>query len=332
MSKDGAVLSSDKKTAERALRQRQRSIFLRSLNSEKVMHFMILPAFVVVLLFAYLPMYGLLTAFKNYDVFKGVWGSPWARNNGFEHFKDFLSSPNVWYVVRNTLVLAGLSLAIVTPLPVFFAMFLNEIRSRQFKRITQTMSYLPHFIPWVVVGGIMFAMFLPTRTSPVNRLLMLLGLADKPTDIMNYPDTIWFVFIFTEIWKNLGWESIIYLAVIASIDPNLYEAVEIDGGGRFTKMRHITWPALTSTFVILFILKCGRILSAAGFFDQSYILGTAANRSRSQVLDVYIIRVGLEQARYSFAAAVGFMKQIVNLLLLLAANYLSKRVSGKGLF
>jgi putative aldouronate transport system permease protein len=265
-------------------------------------------------------------------VFKGVWESPWARNNGLEHFIDLFSSPQVWGVLRNTLVLALLSLVFVQIPPVLFAMLLNEIRARYFKRITQTLSYLPHFVSWIVIGGIMFMMFLPTRSAPVNRVLIALGVAVKPTDIMNNPDTIWLVFVLAELWKHLGWNSIIYLAVIASIDPNLYEAIEIDGGGRLAKMRFITWPSLKATFMILFILKCGRIMSAGGFFDQSYILGTAANKSMSQVLDVYILRIGLEQARYSFAAAVGLLQQFVNLLLLVTANWASRRVTGKGLF
>ena len=293
---------------------------------------MILPAVITVFVFSYMPMYGLIIAFKNFNVFKGVLGSPWARHNGFEHFIDFFNSASVWNVLRNTLALAFLSLVFVQIPPMIFAILLNEIRSRIFKRMTQTVSYLPHFISWVVIGGIVFVMFLPTRSAPVNKLLLALGAVEKPTDIMNNPDTIWIVFIVTEIWKHMGWSSIIYLAVIIGIDPNLYEAIDIDGGGRFVKMRNVTWPMLKGTFMILFILKCGSIMSSGGFFDQSYVLGTASNRSMSQVLDVYILRIGLEQARYSFATAVGLLKQLVNLLLLVSANSLSKQVTGKGLF
>ena len=293
---------------------------------------MLFPAAITVILFAYLPMYGLLISFKNYNVFKGVFGSPWARNGGFEHFVDFFSNPQVWQVLRNTLALAFFSLVVVQPLPMVFAVLLNEIRSRPFKKVSQTISYLPHFISWIVIGGILFMMFLPTRSAPVNRILLALNIIDTPVDVMNNPRTIWPVFISAEIWKHLGWKSILYLAVIMSIDPNLYEAVDIDGGGRFTKMLHITWPALKGTFVILFILRCGNIMSAGGFFDQSYILGTAGNKSMSQVLDVYILRIGLEQGRFSFATAVGFLKQAVNLILLLSANYLSKKLTGKGLY
>lgn len=293
---------------------------------------MILPALLAVLLFNYLPIYGLIIAFKNFNVFEGVLDSPWARDRGFEHFIDFFNSAQVWNVLRNTVVLAGLSLVFVQVPPMIFAILINEVRIRSFKRVIQTISYLPNFISWVVVGGIMFAMFLPTRSSPVNRLLLALNIVDRPTDIMNNAQTIWGIFIGSEIWKQMGWSSIIYLAVIIGIDPNLYEATEIDGGGRWVKMRHVTWPALKGTFMILFILRCGQIMSSGGFFDQSYVLGTPSNRRMSQVLDVYILRIGLEQARYSFATAVGFLKQLVNLVLLLSANYVSKRVTGKGLF
>lgn len=293
---------------------------------------MILPLLAAVIVFNYFPIYGLLIAFKNYNVFKGVLASPWAHYGGFEHFRDFFVAPDVWRVLRNTLALASLSLIFVQIPPVIFAILLNEVQSRRFKRVTQTISYLPHFVSWVVVGGIMFIMFLPTRTAPVNQLLLSLGIMEKPTDIMNNPDSIWTVFVLSELWKHLGWNSIIYLAVISSIDPNLFEAIEIDGGGRLAKMVHITWPALKGTFMILFILKCGHIMSSGGFFDQSYILGTPSNKDMSQVLGVYILRVGLEQARYSFAAAVGFLQQLVNLLLLVTANFLSRKVTGKGLF
>ena len=305
---------------------------LRKAYGERVLHFMILPGLAATIIFNYLPLYGLVTAFKNYSVFKGIWDSPWARNNGLEHFVDFFKSAQVWQVLRNTVALAFLSLIFVQFPPVAFAMLLNEIRNRLFKRFTQTVSYLPHFVSWVVLGGIMFMLFLPTRSAPVNRILLALNIAKKPTDIMNRAGSIWAVFVVSELWKGIGWHSIIYLAVIASIDPNLFEAIEIDGGGRFAKMLHITWPSLKSTFIILFILKCGRIMSAAGFFDQSYVLGTASNRPMSQVLDVYVLRIGLEQGRYSFAAAVGLLQQSVNVLLLVAANWLSRKVSGKGLY
>jgi len=304
----------------------------RRFMNQKMLHLMMVPAVATVVLFYYMPLYGLLLAFKNFNIVKGVAKSPWARNGGFEHFIDFFNSVGVGQVLLNTVALALSSLVFVQIFPVIFALLMNEIQSKVFKKFTQTVTYLPYFVSWIVVGGILFTLLLPTRNGPINGILFSLGLIKKPLDLMNDPAVMWPLFIATEIWKKTGWESIMYLAVIMSIDPCLYEAVTIDGGGRWTKMRHVTWPALKAVFMLLFIMKCGTIMSGGGFLDQSYIFGTASNKSTSQVLDVYIIRVGLEQARYSFAAAAGLFKQVVNLILLLAANTISRRLTGKGLF
>ena len=294
---------------------------------------MILPCLLLVIVFNYLPLYGILIAFKHFNVFKGVLGSPWARDGGFEHFIDFFQSPNVAAVLRNTVAIALLKLIFLSFPPVLFAIFLNEIGNRPFKLVTQTISYLPHFISWVVLGGIMTTFFLRTPDAPFNRLLFALGAIESPTDILNRPGWVWPVFVLSHLWKEVGWSAIIYLAVIASIDAELYEAAEVDGGGRLVKMLNITWPALKGIFMILFILACGQIMEGLGAsFDQSYVLGTPSNRSMSQILDVYILRIGLDQHRHSFATAVGLMKNVVNLLLLLSANWLSWRLTGKGLF
>jgi len=314
-------------------RKEKRTVWFRQFRAQRYLHFMLLPAVIMCFIFQYLNLYGILAAFKNFSVFKGVLGSPWARSNGLEHFIDFFTGPNVWPVMRNTLAVALLKLAFLQFPPVIFAVLLNEINNRIFKRITTTIAYLPHFVSWIIIGGIMMLIFLPTRDAPLNQALLSLGLVDKPTDIINNPNNIWAVFVISHFWKEVGWGSILYMAVITSIDPNLYEAIEIDGGGRLAKMVHITWPALKGTFMILFILSCGRIMSGLGdTFNQSYILGTASNKSMAQVLDVYILRVGLEQARYSFATAVGLFKAVINLMLLITANTLSRRLTGKGLF
>ena len=314
-------------------RKSQRAIWMRQFYAQRWLHGMILPAVLFCFVFQYLNLYGILAAFKNFSIFKGVLGSPWASHNGFEHFIDFFSGPNVWPVMRNTIVIALLKLAFIQFPPVLFAVFISEIHSQTFKHVALTISYLPHFVSWVIIGGIMMLIFLATRDAPVNSILLKLGIVDKPTDIINNPDSIWSVFVLSHLWKELGWGSILYLAVITSIDPNLYEAIEIDGGGRLAKMVHITWPALIGTFVILFILACGQIMSGLGAtFNQSYILGTASNKSTAQILDVYILRVGLEQGRYSFATAIGLFRAIINLILLVAANSISRRLTGKGLF
>lgn len=303
------------------------------LARERSLHLMVLPSILVAVVIHYLAMYGLIIAFKRYDIFQGILASPWATHGGFEHFIDFFQSPNVAAVLRNTVAIALLKLVFLSFPPVLFAIFLNEIGNRPFKLVTQTISYLPHFISWVVLGGIMITFFLRTPDAPFNRVLFALGAIESPTDVLNRPGYVWPVFVLSHLWKEVGWSAIIYLAVIASIDAELYEAAEVDGGGRLVKMLNITWPALKGTFMILFILACGQIMAGLGAsFDQSYVLGTPSNRSMSQILDVYIVRIGLDQGRHSFATAVGLMKNVVNLLLLLSANWLSWRLTGKGLF
>ncbi len=307
------------------------SRWLHEFSRERSYHLMILPGLILVILFAYFPMYGILIGFKNFNITRGILESPWARNAGFEHFIDFFRAPEVGLVLRNTMALGLFSVLIVQVQPMLFAILLNEVRHKAFKRVTQTVSYLPHFISWVVLAGLIFVLFVPTRGGPANALLLRLGLIEEPIDFVNNSITIWPMFILAEIWKSLGWNAIIYLAVISSIDPELYEALDMDGGGRFAKMRYVTWPAIQQTFVILVILRIGNFLNT-GFFDQSYLLGTPFNRNMTMVLDVYILRIGLENARYSFATAVGLLKNVVSIVLLLSANAVSKRVTDKGLF
>ncbi len=293
---------------------------------------MILPALGAVIIFEYLPMYGILVAFKNYSVFDGVMNSPWARSNGFEHFIDFLTLPAFGLVMRNTIVIAIMKLGFLSLPPVILAVMLNEIKNGGFKRVTQSISYFPHFISWVVLGGLMFNFLNPTD-GLINKVLVDLGIIDLPINFIASNTYFWPILIVSDFWKGVGWGSIIYLAVISTVDPNLYEAIEIDGGGRWSKTIHITWPHLMGTFMILFILACGRIMSGAGdTFEQVYVLGNVANRRVSDILDTYILRLGLENGRYSFSAAVGLFKSIINLIILVTANTLSKRLTEKSLF
>jgi len=209
---------------------------------------------------------------------------------------------------------------------------LNEVSNMRFKKITQTVSYLPHFISWAVAGGLVYN-FLNPSNGPVNDILLRLHIIDGPVDFISGNKYFWPLLVITHIWKDIGWSSIIYLAVIASIDPNLYEAIDIDGGGRWAKICHITWPFLKGTFVILFIMACGKIMSGAGdTFDQCYVFGNFANRDTSDILDTYILRVGLQNGRYSFSTAVNLFKSVINLMLFISANTISKWLTEKSLF
>lgn len=311
---------------------RELSVRLNKLLAQKTLHLLILPALICYTLVAYFPMYGMIIAFKNYSIFKGIWGSPWAANHGFEHFIEFFNSPNFIPVVRNTLIIAVLKLGLLSITPVILAILFNEITSMKFKRIGQTISYLPHFISWVVVGGLMYSLLNP-KNGPLNLLFVNIGLFNQPVDFISSEKTFWPVAVISELWKEIGYTSILYLAVITSIDVQLYEAIDIDGGGRWAKAIHITWPALKGTFVILFILGCGQIMSGAeSSFEQCYVLGNEANRSVSDILDTFILRVGLENARFSFASAVGLFKAVINLALLLASNKISKMLTEQSLF
>jgi putative aldouronate transport system permease protein len=277
-------------------------------------------------------MYGVIIAFKRYSVFKGYMGSPWAEQWGFEHFIDFFTSPDAGLVIRNTVTIALLKLALLSLPPVILAMLLNEIRIPGFKRSIQTLSYLPYFIAWVVLGG-MIRTILDVNFGPLNVFLIRLGITDEPIFFLANKRLFWPILILSDLWKNVGWSSIIYLGVIATIDPSLYESAAMDGAGRLRQAYHITWPHLLHIFMILFIIACGNIMQGmGGTFQQCYILGNELTRDVSDIIDTYVLRIGLEQGRFSFATAVGFFKSVVNLALLLLANTLSKRLTNKGLF
>jgi len=214
------------------------SVKLNKFLSQKTLHLLILPALICYTLVAYFPMYGMIIAFKNYSIFKGIWGSPWAANNGFEHFIEFFNGPNFWFLIRNTLIIAILKLGLLSIAPVIMAILFNEITSMKFKRIGQTISYLPHFISWVVVGGLMYSLLNP-KNGPLNMLFVNMGLFSQPVDFISSEKTFWPVAVLSELWKEIGYTSILYLAVITSIDVQLYEAIEIDGGGRWAKATSI---------------------------------------------------------------------------------------------
>ena len=298
-----------------------------------VLHLMILPSLLATIFFNYFPLYGITIAFKRYDVFTGILASPWATNGGLEHFIDFFKAPNFMVVLRNTLVISVLKLGLLSLPPVLLALMLNEVYHSGFKKVSQTVSYLPHFISWVVVGGMMYNFLRASANSPFNILLLSLGLVEQPVDLISDKSFFWPLLVLSDFWKEVGWGSIIYLAVIAGIDQELYEACEIDGGGRWIKAIHITWPHLLGTFMILLILRCSQIMQGTGdTFDQVYVLGNQFNRGVSDIFDTLILRVGLEHGRYSYATAAGLFKSVLNLGILVTVNSLSKRLTGKGLF
>lgn len=277
------------------------------------------------IIFNYIPMYGLIIAFKEYSVIRTIAEAPWV---GLAHFKEFIEDDAFWVVLKNTLGISVIKLIIGFPLPIIFALFMNELTSLKFKRAVQTITYLPHFLSWVVLGGILTTWL--ADVGIINDILIGLGLTNERLSFLAESDYFWGIVIISDIWKELGWSAIIYLAAITSVSPELYEAATIDGATKFQKMWHVTLPAIRPTITILFILAVGNVLNTN--FDQILVLRNALNESASNVIDIYVYQVGIQNARYSYATAVGLLKSIIAFILILAANKITKKLDGTSLF
>ncbi|GIO41259.1 MULTISPECIES: ABC transporter permease [Paenibacillus] len=302
----------------------KRRKWLRKLYTQRHIQIMALLGIAWMIIFNYIPMYGVVIAFKDYDIIRTISEAPWV---GLEHFKEFLADENFGYVMRNTLGISLLKLA-TFPLPIIFALFLNEVRSLRFKKSIQTISYLPHFLSWVVLGGI-----LATWLSDIgifNKIFMALNLIDQPISFLAEPKYFWTIVITSDIWKELGWSAIIYLAAITSISPEMYEAARIDGAGRFQQMWYVTLPAIKATISILFILAVSGVMNSN--FDQILVLRNSLNDSASNVIDYYVYYTGLSQGRFSYSTAVGLFKSVIAITLLLIANQVSKKLNDTSLF
>ncbi|ALS26475.1 protein lplB [Paenibacillus sp. 32O-W] len=308
--------------ASRGLRARR---LLRRLAAQRYLQAMALLGVAWMVVFNYIPMYGIVIAFKDFSIIRSVAEAPWV---GLEHFKAFLEDEELPNVIRNTLGISVIKLVIGFPLPILFALFLNELRSLRFKKSVQTISYLPHFLSWVILGGILATWL--ADVGIVNKLLLSLGLISEPVSYLAEPSYFWTIVIASDIWKELGWSAIIYLAAIAGVSPELYEAATIDGAGRFQKMWYVTLPGIKGTVTILFILAVSGVLNSN--FDQILVLRNPLNESASNVIDIYVYQTGLLNARYSYATAVGLIKSVIALMLLLAANTVTKKLNQSSLF
>ena len=274
-------------------------------------------------LFCYRAMPGVVIAFKNYNMFTGIWDSPWV---GMEFFKRVAQSDPFWRSVRNTLVLNILGLVVGFPLPIILALFLNEIMHTGFKKTVQTVLYLPHFISWAALAGIFIDILSPSG-GIVNQLLSAVGL--KPVFFLGDSAVFPYTMAVTDIWKELGWGTIVYLAAITGIDPTYYEAARMDGAGRFKLMRHITLPALMPTFFVLLMLSIANFLNNG--MDQYFVFQNAFNKTHIQVLDLYVYNLGITGRSISLATAISMMKSVVSVSLLVVVNFVSKRVRGESI-
>jgi putative aldouronate transport system permease protein len=291
---------------------------------DRHLYLLLLPLLVYYLVFHYGPMYGITVAFQDYNMFRGMFRSKWI---GLENFQRIFTTSDFYVVLRNTLMLNFLQLAMGFPAPIILALLLNEVRRMAFKRVVQTVAYLPHFLSWVIVASLVITLLSPS-SGIVNHLIATLG--GKPIHFMG--DKTWWVVIYVlaGIWKDAGWGTIIYLAALTAIDPALYEAATIDGANRWRQTQHITLPGIASTILVLFLLNVGHIVSVG--FDQPFLLGNGAVIGVSDVISTYVYRIGLLSLDISRSAAVGLFQSVVNFLTLLVANFLSNRVSGEGIF
>lgn len=283
----------------------------------------LLPATLYFLIFHYYPMYGVQIAFKNYVVTEGIWGSPWT---GFANFTRFFNSFYFWDLIRNTFLINLFSLALF-PVAIIVALSLNELRNGSFKRTVQTVTYAPYFISTVVMVGIILT-FLNPATGVINHLITALG--GQPIAFLAEPG--WFrpVYVLSGEWQNLGWGTIIYLAALAGIDPELHEAARMDGATRLQRIRHINLPGILPTITILFILAVGNLMAVG--FEKIYLMQNPLNLETSEVIQTYVYKSGLLQAQYSFSAAVGLFNNLINLVLLFVVNRAARRTTGAGLW
>lgn len=301
-----------------------RPAWRRRLWRNKLLYLMILPGFIYFLIFKYVPMFGLVISFQDYKPFKGILGSEWV---GFKHFERLFTQPDFWNILSNTLILFGMNLLFYFPVPIILALMLNEVRISFFKKFFQTLVYLPHFMSWVIIVSISYVM-LTMDGGIINELLAYLGFGK--INFLLSPE--WFrpTYIIQVIWREAGWGTIIYLAAIASVDPQLYEAARMDGAGRLRQIWHITLPAIRSVIIVLLILKIGDVLELG--FEHVYLLLNSMNREVAEIIDTYVYTAGLRQMQFSYSSAVGFFKSLVGLVLVMMANRLSKKMGEEGIY
>ncbi|GFR37537.1 putative multiple-sugar transport system permease YteP [Insulibacter thermoxylanivorax] len=303
---------------------RPQSEVWRRMKRNKLLYLMILPGMLYFIIFKYLPMFGLIISFQDFKPYKGFIYSEWV---GLKHFERLFTEPEFLMILKNTLVLFGLNLFIYFPIPIILSLMLNEIRISAFKRTVQTLIYIPHFMSWVIIVSISYVM-LTMDGGIINQLLVHFG--HEKINFLLSPE--WFrpMYIIQVIWREAGWGTIIYLAAIAAVDPELYEAARMDGAGRFRQMWHITLPSIRGVIVTLLILKIGDILELG--FEHVYLLLNSMNRNVAEIIDTYVYTAALKQGQYSYSTAIGFFKSFVGLIMVMIANKLARKFGEEGVY
>ena len=302
---------------------RKTNRLMKRIYRHKYLYLMLLLPLIQYVVFRYAPLAGLQVAFKNFNIFKGMWESEWT---GFTIFQEIFSYPKFWLALKNTIILNGLDLLFGFPVPIALAILLYEMRSMRVKRISQTILYLPHFLSWIIIGGLVNQIF--ATNGLVNHLVTLA--TGSPANFLMDEGNWVTVYVGVGIWQSAGWGTIIYLAAISAVNTELYEAAEVDGCGRWRRVAHVTLPCITPTIVLMLILRLGQMVSIG--FERPYVMGNDMVLNSSEVISTFVYKMGIKNARYSFATAVGMFGSIVNMIFLVAANQSAKRMGEDGLW
>lgn len=297
--------------------------FLAGVKESKALYLLMLPSVIIFLLFTYYPMYGVIIAFKNFTPADGIFGSEWV---GLQNFIQYFNSYQFGLTIRNTIVISLYTILVTFPLPIALALMCNQIRAKKFKKFFQVSTYLPHFISTVVMCG-MLILFLSPSTGIISKLVGLFGF--QLPNLMGSAAAFPHIYVWSEAWQHVGWDSILYIATLSSVDPSLYEAATMDGAGKWKKMLHVDVPALMPTVTIMLILRMGSVMSVG--FEKVYLLQNTLNISTSEIISTYVYKMGLISNQYSLSSAIGLFNNVINLALLLLVNAISKKISDTSL-
>ncbi|MGG1553675.1 ABC transporter permease [Paenibacillus ferrarius] len=297
---------------------------LYTFKRDKYLYLLAVPGVLFFIIFKYLPMWGVAIAFKDYSPYQGFLDSPWV---GFENFHRLFTNPDFFNLFRNTLAISLMSLFLYFPIPIMLAILLNELKNEIFKKLIQTIIYMPHFLSWVIIVGISF-LLLSQGSGIINKLLVAGGF--PAIDFLTSPKLFWLLLTAQNIWKDAGWGTILFLAAIAGIDPQLYEAAKMDGAGRFRQMWHITLPSIRNVIVILLVLRIGHMMDVG--FEQVLLMMNGAVSSVADVFDTYVYRIGIQQGEFSYSTAVGLFKSVTGLILVVIANKVVKKLGEEGVY
>lgn len=307
------------------MRLDQRKHKLMQMRRNWLLYLFLLPAIVYIAVFSYAPMYGLQIAFKNFRLAEGITGSEWV---GLKWFKKFIESTKFLSVLKNTLTVSIYSLVVNFPLPIILALILNNVKNAKFKKFAQTITYLPHFISVVVLVGMMSIFFSPNSGIIVS-ILRFFGVEQIP-NLMGDPDAFKHMYVWSDVWQSIGWNSIIYMAALTGVDPALHEAAKIDGANKLQRIWNIDLPAIMPTMAIMLIMSFGKIMSVG--YEKVYLMQNSLNLSAAEVISTYVYKMGLLNRQYSYSAAIGMFNNVINFVLVITVNKIVKKLSGSGLW